>query len=158
MSDIRQKFEILGMAEEGFCECCGARCPKRRVAVVPIDDGGSRGEVQQWGVICASKIRGSSQSAIVNEANHADHVAKLEAADRERRFAYRVGAVVPGDTPQGRANLRYRRTGRSLVGSYFLGNAAGEIVRVDGNDPADVELFRSRGFVEQLSDPVKNSD
>jgi hypothetical protein len=160
MAEIRRKFDILGMAEEGYCECCGARCPKRRVAVAPIDADGNRGEVERWGVICASKIRGSSQTVIVNAANNADYVAKLEAADRERRFNHRVAGVVPGVvgeygcTEQNQANMRYRKTGRSLIGSYFLADADGRIVRVDGKDPADVELFRSRGFVVQLSEPV----
>jgi hypothetical protein len=151
------KFKILGMAEEGRCECCGANCPRRRVAVAPIDADGNEGEVQFFGVICAAKANRSTSARIVNAASNADYQAKLAAADRERRFAYRVEAEVPGDTPQGRANLRYRRTGRSLIGSYFLANAAGQIVRVDGKDPVDVELFRSRGFTEQLSEPVKTT-
>jgi len=155
------KFKILGMAEEGRCECCGANCPKRRVAVAPIDADGNEGEVQFFGVICAAKANRSTSARIVNAASNADYQAKLAAADRERQYAFRVSGEVPGVvgeygcTEEGKANLRYRRTGRSLIGSYFLANAAGQVVRVDGKDPVDVELFRSRGFVEQLSEPVK---
>lgn len=57
-------FKIMGMAEEGKCEHCGANCPKRRVYVMPVDcDGNHAGDVQCWGVICASKVRGDKGTA-----------------------------------------------------------------------------------------------
>jgi hypothetical protein len=57
-------FKIMGMAEEGKCEHCGASCPKRRVYVMPVDaDGNHDGDVQCWGVICASKVRGERGTA-----------------------------------------------------------------------------------------------
>lgn len=56
-------FKILGMADEGKCEHCGANCPKRRVYVMPVDADGCHGEVECWGVICASKVRGGKGTA-----------------------------------------------------------------------------------------------
>jgi hypothetical protein len=156
-------FKILGMAEEGKCDHCGANCPKRRVYVMPVDaDGNHDGDVQCWGVICASKVRhrGSKavrhQSAIVAEAQRAD-------SDREyhaRQKACRVVECVPyaidlgfnkfrmEDNPQAAANCLYRMTNRPRIGSYFAENAAGHIVRVDGTDAADVEFYAARGFVQ----------
>lgn len=57
-------YKIMGMAEEGKCEHCGANCPKRRVYVMPLEsDGSHSGDVQAWGVICASKVRGQKGTA-----------------------------------------------------------------------------------------------
>jgi hypothetical protein len=51
-------LKILGMTDEGTCDHCGANCPKRRVSVMT---GG--GEVESWGVVCASKARGERGNA-----------------------------------------------------------------------------------------------
>jgi hypothetical protein len=51
------------------------------------------------------------------------------------------------------ANMRYSRTGRGVEGSYFAENAAGQVVRVDGTDPADVAHWQQAGF-RQSSQPV----
>lgn len=45
-------FKIIGAADEGKCDHCGANCPKRRVLVETANG------VESWGVICASKVRG----------------------------------------------------------------------------------------------------
>jgi hypothetical protein len=60
-------YRIKGMAEEGTCEHCGANCPKRRVYVETAG-----GDVQAWGVICASKVRGGK-----GKASEAELVAKF---------------------------------------------------------------------------------
>jgi hypothetical protein len=155
------KIEILGMAEEGKCDHCGANCPRRRVAVRSRFADGSTGEVEFWGVVCAGSARYGRRTAangnrVRQDAEHADRVAELDRLDRERRFAYRVAGEVPADGgPRNAANLRYRRTGRPIVGSYFLADDAGRIVRVDGTDPADVQLFTDRGFTSPVSSPVQ---
>ena len=76
-------FKIMGMAEEGKCEHCGANCPKRRVYVMPVDaDGNHDGDVQCWGVICASKARGNKGNAsdVQHLAKFAKHVDAARAA------------------------------------------------------------------------------
>jgi len=62
-------YKIKGMAEEGTCEHCGANCPKRRVYVET-----AAGDVQAWGVICASKVRGERGTA--TDAKHLSHFAR----------------------------------------------------------------------------------
>jgi hypothetical protein len=81
-------FKIMGMADEGKCEHCGANCPKRRIYVMPVDaDGNHDGEVQRWGVICASKARGNKGSA-----SDAQHLAKFARhIDRVRAVAELTG-------------------------------------------------------------------
>jgi hypothetical protein len=82
-------FKIMGMAEEGKCEHCGANCPKRRVYVMPVDaDGNHDGEVQCWGVICASKVRGekgkaSEVSLLAKFAGWVDHLRAMADAGRD---------------------------------------------------------------------------
>lgn len=152
-------FKILGMADDGKCECCGANCPKRRVAVRPVDADGCEHDVEFWGVICASKVRTGSkavrfQNQIVAEAQRAD-------ADREyftRQKMARVvadsltsnfdGLAVTFQSAKDGANRLYRMTGRNIIGSYFAENAAGHIVRVDGTDAKDVEFYADLGFTQ----------
>jgi hypothetical protein len=158
---IMSTIEVMGMAEEGTCQHCGTNCPRRRVAVRAVYADGSTGEVEFWGVVCAGSARYGRRTAtngnrVRQEAEHADRVAELDRLDRERRFAYRVAGEVPVEGgPRNAANLRYRRTGRPIVGSYFLADDAGRIVRVDGTDPADVKMFADRGFTTPASSPVQ---
>ena len=82
-------FKIMGMAEEGKCEHCGANCPKRRVYVMPVDcDGNHAGDVQCWGVICASKARGSKGNA--SDVQHLSKFARY--VDRARLAANLTGS------------------------------------------------------------------
>jgi hypothetical protein len=156
-------FKIMGMAEEGKCEHCGANCPKRRVYVMPVDaDGNHDGDVQCWGVICASKVRnrGSKavghQSAIVSEAQRADSDREYHARQKARRVVECVPCAINiglgkcriEDNAKNAANCLYRITNRPMIGSYFAENAAGHIVRVDGTDASDVEFYAARGFVQ----------
>lgn len=156
-------IEVIGMAEEGICDHCGTNCPRRRVAVRAVYADGSRGDVESWGVVCTGAARYGRRSPangnrVRLEAENADRVAELNRLERERRFAFRVAGEVPaGGGPKNAANLRYHRTRRPIVGSYFLANDAGEFVRVDGTDPADVELFASRGFTHRASEPVSEA-
>lgn len=153
--------KILGMAEEGTCDHCGTTCPRRRVAVQAVYADGSTGEVERWGVVCAGQARYGTRSTangnrIRHEAEQADRLAALHQADQRRRFEHRTAGTVPaGVTGKNAANLRYHRTGRPLVGSYFLANQAGDVVRVDGTDPADVAMFAAAGFTTQASQPVE---
>lgn len=154
------KFKVLGMADEGKCECCGANCPKRRVAVMPLDaDGNHAGDVQFFGVICASKMRTGSkavrfQNQIVAEAQRADmdreyhkrqKMARVMTDDLTRIFD---GMVVTFQSQRDGANRLYRMTGRSIIGSYFAQNAAGHLVRVDGADADDVRFYANLGFTQ----------
>lgn len=155
-------FKIMGMAEEGKCEHCGANCPKRRVAVMPVDADGCHGDVQFWGVICASKVRnrGSKavrhQSAIIAQAQQADFDREYHARQKARRIVDSVPFIIDigfgkhrvEDNPKNAANCMYRVTRRPIVGSYFAANEAGHVVRVDGTDAADVEFYATRGFVQ----------
>jgi len=118
--------------------------------------------VQCWGVICASKVRnhGSKavrhQSAIVAEAQRADADREYHIRQKSRRIVDSVPFLIDigfgqhriEDTAKGAANVLYRSTRRPIVGSYFAENEAGHVVRVDGNDAADVEFYASRGFVQ----------
>jgi hypothetical protein len=158
-------------SNEGRCEKCGTVCPKRRVEVLPVDaDGNACGEVQLWGVNCAAQARYGSkarkyQERVVVEADTAER----ERAYQERQKLARVAVVGQsydfggpatvvfcrdGLDSEGLANRLYRRTGRSLVGSYFARGPRGEVVRVDGSDAADVAFFAERGYV-QVSNPVE---
>lgn len=76
------RYEIKGMADEGKCEHCGANCPKRRVYVRPIDGG----EVEAWGVVCASRARGERGTA-----TDAKHLANFARAVDEFRAAIEAG-------------------------------------------------------------------
>lgn len=67
-------FKIMGMTDEGKCDHCGANCPKRRVYVMPVDCDGGHGEVECWGVICASKVRGDKGTA--TDVKHLSRFAK----------------------------------------------------------------------------------
>ena len=151
------KYKILGMADEGTCEHCGANCPKRRVGIVAVDaDGNATAEPFSVGCICAAELTGnrsrSNANRIRQQAENADRMAQLHREDEERRFQFRVnGKWHPDVDPASRdtkaaANMRYRATGRPLVGSYLAQNDAGQIVRVDGNSAADVAMFAGRGF------------
>lgn len=143
-------FKVIGMADEGTCEHCGANCPRRRVLVVMTDaDGNACGDAQSWGVICASKVRSGgttsarSQSRIISEAESADF-------SRERMIEAKMSRVTDSKST---ANYRFMQTRREIVGSYFATSPNGKIVRVDATDAADVEFFASRGFI-QSSDAV----
>jgi hypothetical protein len=89
-------FKIMGMAEEGKCEHCGANCPKRRVYVMPVDaDGNHAGDVQCWGVICASKVRGDKGTAtdvkyLSRFARHVDRIREVVSAGGGYREIYRA--------------------------------------------------------------------
>jgi hypothetical protein len=76
------RYEIKGMADEGKCEHCGANCPKRRVYVRPIDGG----EVEAWGVVCASRARGERGTA-----TDAKHLSRFARAVDEFRAAIEAG-------------------------------------------------------------------
>lgn len=154
-------FKVMGMADEGQCEHCGANCPKRRVAIMPVDvDGNHAGNVEFWGVICASKVRHGSKSAgnqsrIVADAERADADREYHARQRASRIVTAVpftfrdnGCTVTTDKPKDAANRIYRMTNRPIVGSYFAENTDGHIVRVDGTDAADVQFYADRGFVQ----------
>ena len=56
-------FKVMGLADSGKCDHCGANCPKQRMYVVPVDADGCHGEAECWGVICASKARGEKGTA-----------------------------------------------------------------------------------------------
>ncbi len=152
-------FKILGMAEEGICEQCGTTCPRRRVAVQR--DGG---DVQLLGVNCAAAARFGSkaarhQAAIRTAAEAADRQAAAEAADRERRFNHRIAGPVDAGwmhNPAAAANERYRKTGRRFEGSYLAADAAGHVIRIDGTDQLDVELFHGRGFTATTA-PIREA-
>lgn len=165
-------FKILGMAEEGKCEHCGANCPKRRVAVMPLDaDGNHDGEPQFWGVICASKVRNHGSKAVRHQTAI---IAQAEQADRDREYhtrqkMCRIVTAVPfvidlgsigkakHDNAANAANHLYRITNRPIVGSYFAENAEGHIVRVDGSDAADAEFYAARGFVQTTATVTEES-
>jgi hypothetical protein len=55
--------------EPGYCDLCGTRCPRRRVAVeLILEDGSTTGDVQLWGVVCAAEARsGRRDSAIARQ-------------------------------------------------------------------------------------------
>lgn len=164
-------YKILGVTEEGRCDRCGTNCPKRRVAVQPVDvDGNPCGDVESWGCNCAALAKYGSKSA----RNQSAVLAEAEKADRDREYHVRqklarvavVGKSYDFGGPatvvfcrggldgENLANRLFRRTGRRTVGSYFANGPQGEVVRVDGSDPADVAFFESRGFV-RVSEPVK---
>lgn len=148
-------YKILGIVEEGECEHCGARCPRRRVAV-DTPDG-----VERWGVVCAAKVTRRSSTTIVNAATAADFARRqaehFATRDREARIHPASPAGVPAERAAVRggsaANYLYNRTRRRLAGSYLAQNAAGDTVRVDGADPVDVAFYADRGFVA-ITSPV----
>ena len=165
-------FKILGMTEEGKCEHCGANCPKRRVAVIPLDaDGNHDGEPQFWGVICASKVRNRGSKAVRHQTAI---IAQAEQADRDREYhtrqkMRRIVAAVPFVIDLGSlgkathanakdaANHMYRITNRPIVGSYFAENSEGHIVRVDGIDAADADFYAALGFVQTTATVTEES-
>lgn len=165
-------YKTLGVAEEGECERCGTHCPKKRIAVVPVDaDGNACGDVERWGCNCAALARFGSkarryQSVILAEADQAAR----ERAANERDWLWRVAAVgVPSrlcgvDVPapvdlrgcKDLANRKYNFTRARLAGSFFAQRGDSEVVRVDGSRPEQVAFFESIGFV-RVSDPVKEA-
>lgn len=164
-------YKILGVTEEGRCDRCGTNCPKRRVAVQPIDvDGNACGDVESWGCNCAAYAKYGSKSArhqseILSEAQRSDRDREHDERQKLARVAvvgksYDFGGPATvvfcrgGLDSENLSNRLYRRTGRRIVGSYFARGPHGEVVRVDGGDPADVAFFESRGFV-RVSETVK---
>lgn len=168
-------YKTLGVAEEGHCEKCGTSCPRRRVAVVPVDADGnwSSDDVQYWGVNCAALAKFGSKAA-----RHQSRIlAEADQADRERAYferawlarVVRVGQPVrlPGysvevpaprnlDECKSLANRLNNACRVRLVGSYFAQRGDDEIVRVDGSRPDQVKFFDSLGFV-RVSEPVKEA-
>ena len=167
-------YKTLGVAEEGECERCGTHCPKKRIAVVPVDvDGNPCGDVERWGCNCAALARFGSkavrhQNTILAEARQAEQ----ERAYFERAWLTRVvrvgearrlpgyDVVVPApaslDDAKSLANRLYNACRARLVGSYFAQRGDSEIVRVDGSRPEQVRFFESIGFVP-VSKPVQEA-
>jgi len=151
------KIQVLKVTEEGHCEKCGRPCPRRRVVVQRLcEGGGPLGEPEAWGVNCVAQAKYGSKSARLQSVV----VAEADAAERDRLYNERqklARVAVVGQSYQSLgvctdaeniANWLYRRTGRGLVGSYFARNVEGHVVRVDGIDPQDVDFYGSRGFVQ----------
>jgi hypothetical protein len=170
------QFKTLGVTEEGRCDRCGTNCPKRRIAVQPVDaDGNACGDVQAWGCNCAAFARYGSksvrhQNAILAEADNA----RRERECLERGWLSRAVTVgesvvlwIPNtgrsflvdppksiDEAKSLANRKYNARRSSLVGSYFAQRGESTIVRVDGNRLDEAAFFESQGFV-RVSEPVK---
>lgn len=158
-------YKVLGASDEGKCDRCGKEGLKRTVAVQAVDaDGlGFSMDVEHWGVCCAAYAKfGSksyaSRSKVIAEANKADLDAAYELATKSQRIADSLTTTfkvmfpvshtetVTHDCLKGAANWKYRRSNRSMDGSFFAANDQGHIVRVDGKDAADVAFFAARGF------------
>ena len=153
------------VANEGRCEKCGTVCPKRRVEVLPVDENGAAsGDVLLWGVNCAAFARYGSKSR-----KHQDLVLSDIRVEQERRAfndrsrlkriavngqSYVIDTVLvecgkgESNHPESLANRLYRRTGRSVVGSYFAKGPDGQVVRVDGGDAEDVQFFTGLGYIQ----------
>lgn len=169
-------YKILGVTEEGRCDRCGTNCPKRRVAVQPVDvDGNACGDVESWGCNCAAYAKYGSksvrhQNAVLFEAKNAERERELtERAwlDRVVKVGEPVVLWIPGtgrsflvdpanslDEAKSLANRKYNACRSTLVGSYFAQRGDDEVVRVNGQRRDQVEFFESQGFV-RVSEPVK---
>lgn len=169
-------YKTLGVVEEGECERCGTHCPKRRIAVVPVDaDGNPCGDVERWGCNCAALARFGSkarryQSVILAEADQAARERELNerawlarvvkvgepvvlwVSDQSRSFLVDPPASL--DDAKSLANRKYNASRAKLVGSYFAQRGDSEIVRVDGGRREQVEFFEQIGFF-RVSEPVK---
>ena len=158
-------FKVVGSSDEGKCDRCGKEGLKRTVAIQAVDaDGlGFSMDVQHWGVCCAAYAKfgsksNANQTKITADANKADLDRAYEIEAKGKRIAsdlvytYKVMFPVSHtesitfDCLKSAANRKYAMTGRSLSGSYFASNEQGHIVRVDGNDAADVAFYAERGF------------
>ena len=158
-------FKVVGSSDEGKCDRCGKQGLKRTVAIQAVDaDGlGFLDGVEHWGVCCAAYAKygskgGKAMARIEAEATKADNDRAYEIETKGKRIAsdlvytYKVMFPVSHtesitfDCLKSAANRKYAMTGRSLSGSYFASNEQGHIVRVDGNDAADVAFYAERGF------------
>lgn len=167
-------YKTLGVAEEGECERCGTHCPKKRIAVVPVDaDGNPCGDVERWGCNCAALARFGSkarryQSVILAEADQAARerayferewsarVVRVGEARRLPGYSVEVPAPASLDEAKNLANRLYNACRARLVGSYFALRGDSEIVRVDGANREQVQFFESIGFV-RVSEPVQEA-
>lgn len=167
-------YKTLGVAEEGECERCGTHCPKKRIAVVPLDaDGNPCGDVERWGCNCAALARFGSkairhQNTILAEAREAERVrayferawlSRVVRVGEDRRLpGYSVEVPAPRnlDECKNLANRLYNATRARLVGSYFAQRGEAEVVRVDGGNAEQVRFFASLGFV-RVSEPVQEA-
>jgi hypothetical protein len=160
-------YKVVGASDEGKCDRCGKEGLKRTVAVQAVDaDGlGFSEAVEHWGVCCAAYAKfGSksyaSQSRVMALASNADMERAYELSTRPLRiadtltvtrkvmFPFSHTETDTFDCLRGAANAKYRRSNRTIEGSYFASNAQGHIVRVDGKDAADVAFFAARGFYQ----------
>lgn len=172
-----RRFKTLGMTDSpGHCDLCGTMCPRRRVAVeLVLEDGSLTGDVQYWGVVCAAEARhGRRDSSLARMMrDEAEQAGTYDAASRPARVARarcrstvrrqssaahrdalivwtRTAGPLPGSFAGDKyaaADCRYRMTGRQTTKTHYGIDDAGNLARIDDNDPADVARFTARGFV-----------
>lgn len=114
-------FKIMGMADEGKCDHCGANCPKRRVAVMPVDADGAHGDVEFWGVVCASKVRGDRGTA-----TDAKYLSQFARAVDEFRAAINAGGGEVAIRRASRWGFPYNVNTRRGVLEIWSGRGIGE--------------------------------
>lgn len=91
-------------------------------------------------------IAESDINSEISRRDREDEAQRLDDATKEER--------IQPETDKDRANQAYKKTGRSLEGSYFASNNKGQIVRIDSKSDVDVKFFEDRGFTNKISEPV----
>lgn len=149
-------YKVKGITDERTdCDCCGKTNLKCTVALISLDaDGNESGDVVYFGRQCAAMACLGSKSArnvrqIEIQAYAAERNLRLLTEAKMKRITddseeteyMQVGSV---------ANMKYHRTGRKLIGSYFAVNGS-KIVRVDGKCPIDTKFYSDRGFVQSTA-------
>jgi len=143
--------KVLGKIEaERPCDLCGTTLLKTAV-VIECD-----GQQLHFGRDCAAmSLHGNKSHANQKRVDRAVMAAEHEArqqAEIEAAKLRRISTVEDCEqNSPNNPNAKYNRTGRPRIGSYFAEDSNGRKVRVDGTDPADVEFYNSRGFIQTTS-------
>lgn len=160
MTTATAKFTVLGITDDRTdCECCGKPNLKCTVAMEKED-----GQTVYYGRHCAAMAMLGSKSArnvskievaaaqAMRDAEY-NRQAKLSRIAGEQQITVKIDGkshTLGYDCPKSKANYLYNRTQRPLANSYFA-IKADLIVRVDGNDAADVAFYQSEGFVKEVA-------
>lgn len=143
-------FKILGITDERTdCDCCGKSNLKCTVALET-----EAGDTVYYGRHCAALAMHGSKSA--RNVSRVEVAAAKAVSDAEYNRQSKLARIADGTHAsavnglKNEANYRYNRTQRPLSNSFF---AVKEnlVVRVDGNDAADVAFYLSEGFVREVS-------
>jgi hypothetical protein len=159
-------FRPIGAADSGECDRCGTMCPKERVLMAVVDQDGNTvaNMTENWGKCCAAQYCYGAKTQANRrkvEAAISQYQAEIDwkRAMLKRRIATGTHMMIKTfagyqtltDTCMKQmANRLYSMSGAPRVGSFFMQNPDGHVVRTSESDSA---FYADMGFV-QISQAV----